>query len=144
VFQIIAVPFDAFQALPGPQHRWLLTCLARYTDRTGKCWPTMRQLAADARMSLSTVCRRLQEMADLAVIFQSRLQQIVKVDFGGSERWPIVLRFGSRNWREAKRCAASGMTDKSAMTIQSLRRTAADFDRLQSAAEHFDHDCSRV
>ena len=72
LFQIIAVPFDAFQALPSPQHRWLLTCLARYTDRAGECWPSMRQLAADARMSLSTVSRRLQEMADLAVFQRTR------------------------------------------------------------------------
>ena len=28
------------------------------------------------------------------VIFQSRLQQIVKVDFSGSEWWPIVFAFG--------------------------------------------------
>jgi hypothetical protein len=72
VFQIVAVPFDAYQALPSPQHRWLATCLARYCDRDGKCWPNMRQLAADARMSLSTVCRRLIEMAVLGVFQRER------------------------------------------------------------------------
>ena len=72
MFSIIAVPFDAFQALPRAEHRWLATCLARYADRAGECWPTMRQLAADARMSLSTVCRRLGEMADLAVFHRER------------------------------------------------------------------------
>ena len=72
MFQIIAVPFDAFQALPSAQHRWLLTCLARYTDPAGKAFPTMRQLAVDARLSLSTVCRRLAEMADLAVFQRTR------------------------------------------------------------------------
>jgi len=72
LFQIIAVPFDAFQALPSPQHRWLLTCLARYANRAGTCWPTMRQLSQDARMSLSTVCRRLAEMADLDVFQRTR------------------------------------------------------------------------
>jgi len=72
LFQIIAVPFDAFQALPSPQHRWLLTCLSRYADPAGTCWPTMRQLAGDARMSLSTVCRRLAEMADLNVFQRTR------------------------------------------------------------------------
>ena len=50
-----------------PQHRWLVTCLARYADRDGKCWPSMRQLAATPGCRLSTVCRRLVEMADLNV-----------------------------------------------------------------------------
>ena len=67
VFQIIAIPFDAYAALPSPQHRWLLTCLARYADQDGKCWPSMRQLAADARMSLASVCRYLAAMHDLGV-----------------------------------------------------------------------------
>ena len=35
LFAIVAVPFDAFQALPRPEHRWLLTCLGRYADRAG-------------------------------------------------------------------------------------------------------------
>src|SRR4051794_38175874 len=72
MFAIVAVPFEAYQALPTPQHRWLATCLARYADRDGKCWPTLRQLADDARMSLSTVCRRLIEMAVLGVFQRER------------------------------------------------------------------------
>ena len=67
MFAIIAVPFDSYAALPSAQHRWLLTCLARYADREGKCWPSMRQLAADARMSLASVCRYLAAMAKLGV-----------------------------------------------------------------------------
>ena len=91
MFQIIAVPFDAFQALPSPQHRWLLTCLSRYTDRDGKCWPTMRQLAGDARMSLSTVCRRLAEMADLAVFQRERKgvgRYVYRLAEAYRPRWP--------------------------------------------------------
>ena len=72
VFQIIAIPFDAYAALPSPQHRWLLTCLARYADRDGRCWPSMRQLAQDARMSLASVCRHLAAMADLGVFQRER------------------------------------------------------------------------
>ena len=72
MFQIIAIPFDAYAALPSPQHRWLLTCLARYTDRDGKCWPSMRQLALDARMPLATVCRYLAAMASLGVFQRER------------------------------------------------------------------------
>jgi hypothetical protein len=72
VFQIIAIPFDAYAALPSPQHRWLLTCLARYSDRDGRCWPSMRQLATDARMSLASVCRYLKLMAELGVFQRVR------------------------------------------------------------------------
>ena len=73
MFQIVAVPFEAYAALPCPQHRWLLTCLARYADRQGSCWPSMRQLAVDARMSLATVCRRLAELAQPGVFQRERL-----------------------------------------------------------------------
>ncbi len=71
-FQTVAVPFDAYAALPSSQHRWLLTCLARYADRNGKCWPSMRQLAADARVSLASVCRYLRSMAELGVFHRVR------------------------------------------------------------------------
>src|SRR4051812_8449901 len=91
MFAIVAVPFDAYAALPSPQHRWILTCLARYADRDGKCWPTLRQLAADARMSLSTVCRRLIEMAVLGV-FQRERKGVGRYVYQLAEayrpRWP--------------------------------------------------------
>jgi hypothetical protein len=72
LFAIVAVPFDAYQQLPSSQHRWLLTCLARYADREGKCWPSMRQLAADAKLSLASVCRYLAVMAALGVFQRER------------------------------------------------------------------------
>jgi hypothetical protein len=72
LFQIVAVPFDAYAALPRPEYRWLLTCLARYTDQEGRCWPSMRQLAEDARMSLASVCRYLKVLADLGVFQRER------------------------------------------------------------------------
>jgi len=91
LFQIVAVPFDAFQALPRPEHRWLATCLARYANRAGACWPTMRQLATDARMSLSTVCRRLGEMADLNVFQRTRKgvgRYVYQLAEAYRPRWP--------------------------------------------------------
>jgi hypothetical protein len=72
VFQIVAVPFNAYASLPNAQHRWLLTCLVRYSDRDGRCWPSMRQLAADARMSLASACRYLRSMSDLGVFQRVR------------------------------------------------------------------------
>ncbi len=72
LFAIIAVPFDAFQALPRPEHRWLLTCFSRYVDRAGAAFPSLRQLARDARMSLASVCRRMAELEQLAVFQRQR------------------------------------------------------------------------
>jgi hypothetical protein len=91
LFQIVAVPFDAFAALPSSQDRWLLTCFSRYVDRAGKAWPTLRQLAADARMSLATVCRRMAELARLEV-FQRERQSGGRYHYTLAEayrpRWP--------------------------------------------------------
>ena len=91
LFAIIAVPFDAYAALPRPEHRWLLTCLARYTDPKGHCWPSMRQLACDARMSLASVCRYLKSMADLGV-FQRERKGVGRYVYTLAEayipRWP--------------------------------------------------------
>ena len=111
MFQIIAVPFDAFQALPSPQHRWLLTCLARYANRAGTCWPTMRQLSQDARMSLSTVCRRLAEMADLDVFQRTRkgvgryvytLAEAYRPRWPGRVSGPETRCFTGRNSRTSR------------------------------------------
>ena len=72
MFAIVAVPFDAFQALPCPKSRWLLTCFSRYVDRAGKAFPTLRRLAADARMSLASVSRYMTAMEQLGVFHRER------------------------------------------------------------------------
>lgn len=71
MFATLHVPFDAYRDLPE-DCRWLVQCLARYADRQGRCWPTMRQLVGDVRRSLSTVCRRLKKLADMAVFHRTR------------------------------------------------------------------------
>jgi hypothetical protein len=90
-FEIVAVPHAAYAALPSSQHRWLLMCLARYADREGRCWPSMRQLAVDARMSLASVCRYLRSMADLGVFHRVR-QGVGRYRYRLAEayvpRWP--------------------------------------------------------
>ena len=72
MFQIIAVPFDSFAALPSPAHRWLLTCFSRYIDKAGAAWPSLRQLAQDARMSLASVSRYMTAMERLGVFQRQR------------------------------------------------------------------------
>lgn len=71
-FSTLAVPFDQYAALPTPQVRWVLMALARYSDQDGWCWPSMRQLARDTRMSVASVCRHLKSLADLGVFQRSR------------------------------------------------------------------------
>ena len=72
MFQIVAVPFDAYASLPRPEHRWLLTCFSRYADRAGKAFPSLRQLARDARMSLASVSRYMTAMERLGVFQRQR------------------------------------------------------------------------
>jgi hypothetical protein len=101
LFSIIAIPFDAFQALPCAKSRWLLTCLARYTNRAGEAWPTMRQLAVDAAMSLASVSRHLKAMEGLGVFQRERLPG------GGRYRYtlaePYRLRWPSRDDQRVSR-----------------------------------------
>jgi DNA-binding transcriptional regulator YhcF (GntR family) len=72
VFQIVAIPFDAFQALPCAKTRWLLTCFSRYVDKAGKAFPSLRRLARDARMSLASVSRYMAAMERLGVFQRER------------------------------------------------------------------------
>jgi DNA-binding transcriptional MocR family regulator len=91
VFQIVAVPFDAYQALPCAKSRWLLTCFSRYVDRAGKAFPSLRQLAWDARMSLASVSRYMTALERLGV-FQRQRQPDGRYRYVLAEayrpRWP--------------------------------------------------------
>jgi hypothetical protein len=93
LFSIIALPFDSFQALPCAKSRWLLTCLARYTNRAGEAWPTMRQLAIDAAMSLASVSRYLKAMHEEGVFQRERLPG------GGRYRYTLAEPYRLR-WPE--------------------------------------------
>jgi DNA-binding transcriptional MocR family regulator len=91
VFQIVAVPFDAFQALPQPAHRWLLTCFSRYVDRAGKAFPSLRQLARDARMSLASVSRYMTALERLGVFQRQRRpggRYVYTLTVAYRPRWP--------------------------------------------------------
>ena len=73
MFQIAAVPFDDYDTLDVPEGpRWLLVRLARYADRDGRCFPSMRTLAASAKKSLATVCRWLKQLFDRGCFTRTR------------------------------------------------------------------------
>jgi hypothetical protein len=134
LFQIVAVPFEDYAALPSSAHRWLMTCLARYADRSGECWPTMRQLAADARMSLSTVCRRLKEMADLNVFQRTRKgvgRYVYKLAETYRPRWP------GRVSAEKRRVSGAGTPGQVEPTkqVEGARARARFADRRVSFGE---------
>jgi DNA-binding transcriptional MocR family regulator len=104
VFQIVAVPFDAFQALPCAKSRWLLTCFSRYVDRAGKAFPSLRQLARDARMSLASVSRYMATLERLGV-FQRQRQPGGRYRYTLGEayrpRWPGRVPAEKRRVSEA-------------------------------------------
>jgi hypothetical protein len=120
LFSIVAVPFDAFASLPSPQDRWLLTCFSRYVDKAGKAFPSLRQLAIDARMSLATVCRRMAGMAGLGV-FQRERQP------GGRYRYTLAAAYRPRWPGKAKpqqnQCVSAGKQGVSQAATQEANPT---------------------
>jgi Helix-turn-helix domain len=99
VFQIAALPFDDYDALDiadGP--RWLLVRLARYADREGRCFPSMRTLAAAAKKSLATVCRWLKQLYELGCFTRSR-------DAGRVYHYMLAAPYRLR-WRDPPKPAA--------------------------------------
>jgi|SRR4051794_13798779 len=91
LFSIVAVPFDAYAALPRAEHRWLLTCFSRYVDRAGKAFPSLRQLARDARMSLASVSRYMTALERLGVFQRQRRpggRYVYQLAEAYRPRWP--------------------------------------------------------
>src|SRR3954451_1344492 len=124
LFSIIALPFDAYAALPCAKSRWLLTCLARYTNRAGEAWPTMRALAKDAAISLASVSRYLRSMAEAGVFQRERLPG------GGRYRYtlaePYRLRWPERVSRLQNRVPQAGTPEQARPEKHGERERFAD------------------
>ena len=95
MFPIIALPFDAYPPCRAPGRRWLLTCLARYANRAGEAWPTMRALAKDAAMSLASVSRHLKAMAEEGVFQRERLPGGGRLSLHAGRALPAALASGT-------------------------------------------------
>jgi hypothetical protein len=67
----IPVRFDLYRPL-RPALRWTLQCLVGFADRTGRCFPSIRKLAAVAGISKSTASRHLAELARDGTISRQR------------------------------------------------------------------------
>jgi hypothetical protein len=128
VFQIVAVPFEAFQALPCAKSRWLLTCFSRYVDKAGKAFPSLRQLARDARMSLASVSRYMTALERLEVFQRQRRpggRYVYQLAEAYRPRWPgrvpapqggvpQAARQQAKPGKHLERGQDTGLTDDSA------------------------------
>jgi hypothetical protein len=129
VFQIAAVPFDDFDTLDVPDGpRWLLVRLARYADREGRCFPSMRTLAAGARKSLATVCRWLRQLCEAGCFTRTRKAGRV---YHYTLAEPYRLR-----WREQpKPAAGQGVSPPQGGVSQRAKQEAASSKHEESARE---------
>jgi DNA-binding transcriptional ArsR family regulator len=57
----VPVVFDAYRPLK-PHLRWTLQCLVGFADTSGRCFPSIRTLAAVAGLGKSSVARHLAEL----------------------------------------------------------------------------------
>jgi DNA-binding transcriptional MocR family regulator len=55
-----------------PHLRWTLQVLVSFADRSGRCWPSIRAVAAHAGIAKSTAARHLTELSRLGIISRER------------------------------------------------------------------------
>ena len=67
----VPVAFDVYRPLK-PRLRWAMACLVSFADRTGRCFPSMRKLAAFAGLSKSAVSRHLRDLVECGAITRQR------------------------------------------------------------------------
>ena len=87
----VPVAFDVYRPLK-PRLRWAMQCLVGFADRTGRCFPSVRKLAAFAGLSKSAVSRHLRDLAKAGVITRQRRPGSVyeyKVDARFLPRAPV-------------------------------------------------------
>src|SRR4051794_16312466 len=81
----VPVIFDVYR--PMKAHlRWTLQCLVGFADMAGKCFPSVRTLAAVTGVSKSTVSRHLIELEKAGALSRERRP-------GGAYRYQIAARF---------------------------------------------------
>src|ERR1044072_4402484 len=81
----VPVVFDAYRTV-RPALRWTLQNLVAFTDSAGRCFPSVRKLAAVAGLSKSTAARHLAEMARNGFLTRQRRP-------GGCYAYTVAARF---------------------------------------------------
>src|SRR4051812_32004555 len=67
----VPVAFDVYRPLK-PRLRWAMQCLVSFADRTGRCFPSVRKLAAFAGLSKSAASRHLRDLVEAGVVNRKR------------------------------------------------------------------------
>jgi DNA-binding transcriptional ArsR family regulator len=67
----VPVAFDVYRPLK-PRLRWAMQCLVSFADRAGRCFPSVRKLAAFAGLSKSAVSRHLRDLVECGAITRRR------------------------------------------------------------------------
>src|SRR3954464_14010150 len=67
----VPVTLDLYRTVRRHLH-WTLQNLVSFANRTGKCWPSVRTLAAATGQPRSTVSRHLAQLAEEGVIARQR------------------------------------------------------------------------
>ena len=111
--------FELYRPL-RPHLRWTLQSLVAFADRAGRCFPSVRKLAAFAGLSKSAVSRHLRDLAECGVIIRKRRP-------GSVYEYEIDLRFLPRALVSRLRAAgvpqqAGQETDLSKQTREARRR----------------------
>src|SRR5215218_5963735 len=81
----VPVAFDVYRPLK-PRLRWAMQCLVSFADCAGRCFPSVRKLAAFAGLSKSAVSRHLRDLVECGAITRQRRS-------GGVYDYQIDLRF---------------------------------------------------
>jgi hypothetical protein len=67
----VPVVFDVYRPLK-PRLRWAMQCLVSFADRAGRCFPSVRKLAAFAGLSKSAVSRYLRDLVEAGAFTRKR------------------------------------------------------------------------
>jgi Helix-turn-helix domain len=67
----VMIKIEAYKPLEF-RHQWLMVTLASFSDRKGRCWPSLRTIAAKAGRSLAWVSENLKEMESLGYFRRAR------------------------------------------------------------------------
>src|SRR3954453_19917518 len=85
LLEFVPIRFDLYRTV-RPALRWTLQCLVGFADKTGRCFPSVRKLAAVTGIGKSTVARHLSELVKALAITRRRRP-------GGGYSYQVDARF---------------------------------------------------
>ena len=114
----VPVRFDLYRPL-RPALRWTLQNLVAFADRTGRCFPSVRKLAAVTGISKSSVSRHLAALERDGIVTRQRRP-------GGVYAYTIASRFlpagrGVSHEREQKKIQVRNQSDSMMIRFSGAR-----------------------